>query len=479
MPNTLQGRESERQQRTDWLLSACHKQVLNGLTRPMVLAILSLFILDLIDSCLISTFGSQSLTALGFTIPITNTLFGLSIGLSIGVVASIGRNPASHTEKLPGIVSVGILIAFLGGAVIALLGKSGSYTLFVWLGVSSEYIHGPFLPTEDLMPVVLAYMDWRWLGLPFTLTSMVCISVIRALGDTRLAAKLMIAWALLTMVLDIALVGGAFGKAYEGMLGVAVGHFIADTLMACVGIAVLIRRERLQLFVLSGMKKCVKDARFLLTTSLLASANNLLLPIIASLITVSLAQHGGNAVAAFGVILRIEPLLMLLPMTMTTAMPVFAGQNWAMGQRRRVAEALQYCGQTLTRFQLFIYLILVVGARALASSFTDDNYLQDSLTFYFLTVPVSYGALGGLMLTVSTLNAVGMSRAALGLNLFRLFLVYLPCVLLGLEFGGMEGLFAGMVLANFISGYLGSKYIAKVLAAGGTRRLGSGLAPAN
>lgn len=62
-------------------------RVLFLLTRPMVIGILAIFFFNLVDTWFISLLGTNSLAAVGFTLPVTLLVQNLAIGLGIAVSA--------------------------------------------------------------------------------------------------------------------------------------------------------------------------------------------------------------------------------------------------------------------------------------------------------------------------------------------------------------------------------------------------------
>lgn len=51
-----------------------------------------------------------------------------------------------------------------------------------------------------------------------------------------------------------------------------------------------------------------------------------------------------------------------------------------------------------------------------------------------------------------TINAIGRSYSALLISALRLFVFFLPCLWLGSQLGGIEGLFIGALLGNLLAG---------------------------
>ncbi|MCH7817569.1 MAG: hypothetical protein IIC60_13485, partial [Proteobacteria bacterium] len=68
------------------------QQSLIRMTTPMIVGMLMLFSFSLVDTLFISFLGSQSLTAISFTFPVTFFILSLAIGLGIGAAAVVGKS---------------------------------------------------------------------------------------------------------------------------------------------------------------------------------------------------------------------------------------------------------------------------------------------------------------------------------------------------------------------------------------------------
>ena len=76
------------------------QQSLIRMTMPMIIGMLMLFTFSLVDTWFISFLGTEALTAISFTFPVTFFVMSLAIGLGIGASAVVGKFlGASQHEK--------------------------------------------------------------------------------------------------------------------------------------------------------------------------------------------------------------------------------------------------------------------------------------------------------------------------------------------------------------------------------------------
>jgi Na+-driven multidrug efflux pump len=86
----------------------------------------------------------------------------------------------------------------------------------------------------------------------------------------------------------------------------------------------------------------------------------------------ALKEFGGHAVAAYGVALRIEQILLLPVLGMTGALLPIAGQNFGAKNYDRVRSALKYCWGAGFLMAAFAVPALLLGANFAMSLFTND-----------------------------------------------------------------------------------------------------------
>ena len=86
----------------------------------------------------------------------------------------------------------------------------------------------------------------------------------------------------------------------------------------------------------------------------------------------ALKEFGGHAVAAYGVALRIEQILLLPVLGMTGALLPIAGQNFGAKEYDRVRSALKYCWKAGFIMSLIAVPSLLLGANFAMSLFTSD-----------------------------------------------------------------------------------------------------------
>ena len=95
------------------------------------------------------------------------------------------------------------------------------------------------------------------------------------------------------------------------------------------------------------------------------AAANMMTPLASGVMTAITAGFGGNAVAAYGVGARLEPIATLLVLAMSSSLPPLISQNYGAGRLDRVREAYDLAIRFICLWQLGIYLLLAFTAHCL------------------------------------------------------------------------------------------------------------------
>lgn len=445
----------QRIERSNWITRQSVTSVMLRLTGPMLPAIIAVIGLELFDTYLASTLGTEALAALSFTIPVTSGLFALAIGLSIGTVSvlsySLGKGDHHKSRRL---TTDSVIMAIFLALLISIIGLLTIEPLFEYLGVNYALIPDSYHlgPRPDIMPAITEYIQLRYLGFVIMVIPILANSIMRATGDTTFAARLMFLWASFTAILNYLLV--TIPETQLGLINIALGHFIADLLFSIISIIVLVKREKLIDFKLPEFAGFIENCRCILIIGMPATGMSLITPIAGAIITSWIAFYGRDAVAAFGVISRIETLVLFVPMALSTSLPIFVGQNFGAGSIKRSLIAIKKSILMTVVIQIVVYTFLIAFAEQIAQSFSQSTSIVETIVWLLWLLPLSYAGKGTCVIVCSSLNALHLPKSALYLTIIRMFLLYIPAAYIGAYMTGINGLFIGLVVANSLIGLI-------------------------
>lgn len=420
------------------LVEGSLKQSLIRMTLPMIIGMFMLFTFSLVDTLFISFLGTEALTAISFTFPVTFTIMSLAIGLGIGASAVVGKFlGGSQLERAKEAATV---INYLSFALAAIT------VAFIW--VLKDRIFLAMGASPDLLTPINQYMSVWLPGSVMVVCIMTGNSVLRACGDTKTPSILMAGAGAMNALLDPILIFGL--GPIEGM-GIA-GAAWATVIAWSTGFAYLLYTLVVKIEMVSphmpSRSVLRASGRDMLRIGIPAAGANMMTPLAAGIMTAIVASFGDSAVAAFGVGARIEPMATLLVLAMSSSLPPLISQNFGANRIDRVEEAYRLSIRFILLWQLAVFLFLAATSSMIATVFSDDPEVMQTIRLFVWIMPLGYGVQGIIILTNSSLNALHQPAAALYLSVMRFFVFYVPLAWLGSQFYGLTGFFVGAVAGN-------------------------------
>ncbi|MGX5913631.1 MATE family efflux transporter [Aliidiomarina sp. Khilg15.8] len=436
------------------ILNAPIAKTLWGMTWPMVFGVATLISFNVVDTFFISLLGTEALAAIGFTFPVTFTVISLTIGLGIGTSAVIARKLGRDDEEEARICgSSALYLSALLVAVLSLVGFLLAKPIFTLLGA-----------TDNLMPLILQYMNLWFAGAVMLVIPMIGNSILRASGDTVTPSIIMALGGLMNALLDPLLIFGLGPVPALGMQGAALASVISWAIGFVLIIYWLVFKKGLIDRVPPSIASFVRASRQLLTIGLPAAGANMLTPLAMAVLTAIVATHGASAVAGFGAGIRLESLASIFILALSMSLPPFISQNFGAGNMQRVQDAYRTALLFVLVTQAIVYVLLVALIPLIQHAFARDQAVADVLAWFIFIMPLGYGLQGCIILTNSSMNALHKPLRALLLSILRLFVLFVPLSFIGNHLGGLIGLFIGGVVANLITATLSYRWFMRLLA---------------
>ena len=224
----------------------------------------------------------------------------------------------------------------------------------------------------------LGYFYWLIFALPGFLLAYGGNGILQAHGDSRsMQRALMVAF-----VANIAL-NPLFMFGLPGLWnGMGFNGIAAATIISQTGVMVYIVKRIFQLDIMQSVKFAAfspdKDSFKNIFAQLLPASSAMMVMFISGFVVqFALKSFGGHAVAAYGVAIRIEQILLLPILGMTGALLPIAGQNFGAQKYDRVRSALKYCwGIGFAMTALATPILLFGGSFAMALFSNDPDVIR-------------------------------------------------------------------------------------------------------
>ncbi|MGL4475540.1 MAG: MATE family efflux transporter, partial [Shewanella sp.] len=323
------------------LLSAPISQVLLAMSLPNLVGMLTVLGFNLVDTFFISQLGTLPLAAISFTFPMTLVVASIAIGIGAGVATQLGRLIGSgNAARAKLFLGDALLLTFSLTALLALLGGALIDPLFSALGANAA-----------ALILIHQYMSVWYLGAPLLVLLMVGNQGLRATGDTGSPAKIMALAALINLILDPLLIFGLGPFPRLETQGAAIASVASWVIALGLSGHLLLVKRKLIAWGGWSWQRIKHNWQQLALIARPATLMNLINPIFNALMMAILARMDLNAVAAFGAGTRVESILLLGVMALSSSLVPFIAQNLGANQPARAHQALMLSRKILLVFK--------------------------------------------------------------------------------------------------------------------------------
>ena len=427
------------------LLNDKTNKVLLSMSVPISIGMLSTFLFQVVDTYFVGQLGAKELAALGFASTIYFLVVGLFMGLAVGVSIIIGTAKGSNDKnKVNQTAFVAILISIVASSLFAILGIYFVEPIFEAMGAD-----------ETILPLIKEYIVSLLYGIPLLTTGLMAGGILRATGNIKNPELIMGIAGVINLILDYVLIFGRFGFPELGIKGAALAT-VYSWVFVLLGMLFLLVKDKL---LIVNVKKLY--SRFF---TIVKEIGKLGLPTIITQIvgpltliylTFLLAKQTSEAVAAFGVASRIQALLMIGILGVSTAITPFIAQNKGANKDSRIAESIAFGGRASTYLGLIVCIILMIFIKPIVAVFSEDQQVVYYASMYFYIVSASYVFYGLFIITSSIFNGLQLPINSMKIMIVKSVAFTIPLTIIG-SFYGVIGVFVGVALSNVLAGLLAS-----------------------
>jgi len=417
----------------------------------MAWGLLAIFSFDIVDLYFISQLGDAPIAAVGFAIPVIWLLSGIGIGFEAGAASCVSRAIGKGDQTLAKRITTDTaLLATLVALVICVIGLLTIRPVFRLLGA-----------TEEVLPLIEDYMGiWYWVEL-VAICMWTCLASVRARGNTLFESKVITSAAVLNAILDPIMIFGWFGFPAMGIRGAALASLCANVVMLSFTIYYLHHHLGVFANLFAPLKEIFESWRRMLRIGIPAMITNAIVPVSNAIVVSMVAAYGIDAVAGFGIAMRIEPVALIPFYALSAVSSPFFGQNSSAGQYDRMLQARHAVMRFCLVFGIGLAVVLDVVALPFAGLFTESEDIKRVAVSYLWLVSASYGAYGLVMSVNASFNGMGTPLPSVAISAARVIVVFLPLALLGRWLLDLHGLFAASAIANLVVGIWAYKWIGK------------------
>jgi len=411
---------------------------------------------NVVDTYFASKISSIAVAAITISFPMYMMIITISRGTREGATALIANAEGSGDKILAKkYLLQTISFSIIASIVIMIIGLLSIPYLFKLLNAEGEYFN-----------FAVQYMNIIFWGCIFIILDSTPTAGLNAVGDTKTYANVFIIGFFVNLILDPLLIYGFGPIPPMGIKGIAYATIIAEFIAT---IYVFYRIKKITTFFedisLNNFVPKFKYQKEIIKQAIPASLNTLCIASGFFIITFFASffptqDTSSSSVAAYGIALRIEQIILLPGIGLQFACLSLTGQNYGAMKYDRIKEAYLTC----VRYGLIMMIgggvIIFFGSNFFMKIFTDDPsvvvlgsyYLKIAALFIpvFTTLQISISLMQGLKKPIYT-TLISFFKEILGASIiFWLLCFYLNYKLLGLWFGILIINYLSLIIFLFI-----------------------------
>ncbi len=278
------------------------------------------------------------------------------------------------------------------------------------------------------------------------------------------------------------------GASKESMIGNMIGtitNIVLDPIMilvfkwgvACAAIATVIGNMAASGFYLqyflrkkSSLSIRLKDFRMgeriavsVASIGIPASLNNILMSCANIVLNHVLASYGDTPVAAMGVAMKANMLVVLLQIGLCSGIQPLVGYNYGARNKKRLMKVFWFTGACAVIMGTLLTVFMVIAREGIIQAFINDEAVVAYGIQMVIALQISGPVIGILFLCINTLQGMGKALPSLILTICRQGLVFIPLVFLLNGMFGLEGVIYAQPVADFVSILLASVLCMRIL----------------
>ena len=384
--------------------------------------------------------STEAQSALTFSFPLYFLLLSFCVGIGQALTARLANAVGKKRNARAAYF-------FAQGVILTI-----AVCLLIWLLLLpfTEHIVTLLGSSGEAHQWATAYSRIIYIGAPLFLSTFILNGALQAVGNTTALRNSIIASVLLNIVLDPILMFGWFGLPALEITGVAVATLLAQGASSVYLLMVFLKTviaKRWRWVFMYPRRMILQQLSHQAVTP---TGRMLGIGFFFFLVTAFLGRISDDAVAAYGIALRIEQMFLLPTIGLEVALLAYAGQNLAAGNKRQTYSAYRLCMRYGLICMLSGALVLITLGRYFIALFNDDSEVIRHGYYYLLVA----AAVGPAYLITNLGSAVLMGGLrTLDIAIVSVMrLLVLPLIffwLLGIQLNlGVIGIWLGIFLAN-------------------------------
>lgn len=182
-----------------------------------------------------------------------------------------------------------------------------------------------------------------------------------------------------------------------------------------------------------------------------ASLNNILMSCANIILNLALTGYGDTPVAAMGVAMKSNMLVVLLQIGLCAGIQPLIGYNYGARNKKRLLKIFRFTGLCAVIMGTALTAIMVVARQFLIQAFIDDPEVIAYGIRMVIALQLSGPVIGILFLCINTIQGMGKALPSLILTICRQGLIFIPSVFILNQIFKLDGVIYAQPFADYVS----------------------------
>ncbi len=405
---------------------------------PTMISMLVVVIYNMADTFFIGQTGDpMQVAAVSLATPVfmvfmaLGNLFG--IGGSSAISRALGERKTERAKNISSFCCYGSLGLGIIMALSFLVGMNGILRL---IGAS-----------ENTIGYARDYLTYIAFGGPFIMFGTAFGNILRGEG----AAKESMIGNMIGTITNIVLDPVMILMLDWGVVGAAVATVIGNMAASAFYLLYFLRKKSSLSIRLRDFRVGERIAANVMSIGIPASLNNILMSCANIVLNQVLISYGDTPVAAMGVAMKSNMLVVLLQIGLCAGIQPLIGYNYGAKNKKRLMQVFRFTGLCAVILGTVLTIVMVLARQVVIQAFIDDAQVIEYGIQMVIALQLSGPVLGILFLCINTIQGMGKAIPSLVLTICRQGLIFIPAIYLLNSMFGLEGAIHAQPVADFIS----------------------------
>ena len=405
---------------------------------PTMISMLVVVIYNMADTFFIGqTQDPLQVAAVSLATPVFMIFMALGHLFGIGGSSAISRALGERRKDRAWHISSFCCYGSLGlGVMVAVISVLGMEQILHLIGAS-----------ENTIGFARQYLTIISIGAPTIMFSTAFANILRGEGASRESMVGNLLGTIVNIILDPVMILGLGW----GVSGAALATIIGNIAACFFYISYYVRGKSMLSIHVKDFRMGEGIAASVAAIGIPASLNNILMSFANIILNQALVGYGDTPVAAMGVALKSNMLVVLLQIGLCVGTQPFIGYNYGSGNKKRLMQVFKFTGVVSVIMGMLLTLFMIIARKTMIQVFINDAEVVSYGIRMVVALQLSAPFIGILFLCINTIQGMGKALPSLILTVCRQGLIFIPLIFILNALLGLDGVIYAQPAADYLS----------------------------